>query len=383
LLIADLTGRASCSNQAEREHARDNAATLIKVLVEQTLSPWQVIELGGGHVFACAPSESFQAAQTLVEILEGMYVSFRRALERTARTTSCTCSACRNLSNLDLNFFVHFGSHAWKSQAGHIRATGKDVNLLHQLATDSVGDAKGPRSYAAYTQAVTEALPFGEMLAAMQVHKRAWPEVGEVLLYLQDLHAVWDRKCGEFRVSVQPEQALISMAFDFPLPPALLWEYITNPEQRKLLLGSDWQRLEQPMRGRTGPGAVFYCAQGDRMLTQSVLDWQPFEQYTTNDSHRMPFVNANRTYRIDPTPGGSRLQVICGKAQGPLALRWIGNLMVRSTMMRSMPHRARALLDLITSDLAAGRARFRPPNEFPTDVVRVSTEEDVDRHSAS
>lgn len=52
----------------------------------------------------------FLQGQSLLDMIESTYASFRKALELMVINTTCTCNACRNLPNLDLKFFVHYGS---------------------------------------------------------------------------------------------------------------------------------------------------------------------------------------------------------------------------------------------------------------------------------
>ena len=52
-------------------------------------------------------------------------------------------------------------------------------------------------------------------------------------------------------IEVRPEDALVKFEYEFPVPPPILWEYITKPEYRAILFGSDHQEIHNRSQGRT------------------------------------------------------------------------------------------------------------------------------------
>jgi hypothetical protein len=110
LIISDITGYSKYVNESELEHARDSLTALLNLLIHHTQSPLVLSKLEGDAVFSYAPAGGFLQGQSLLDMIESTYASFRKALELMVINTTCTCNACRNLPNLDLKFFVHFGS---------------------------------------------------------------------------------------------------------------------------------------------------------------------------------------------------------------------------------------------------------------------------------
>ena len=127
-------------------------------------------------------------------MIETTYASFRKALELMVINTTCPCNACRNLPNLDLKFFVHFGS------------------------------------------------------------------------YVYDMHTVWERLKDTVRIEVRPEEALLIREYTFPIPPSILWEYLTKPEYRAILLRVNKVELENKVKGRTAVDSVYDCYHGDKVV---------------------------------------------------------------------------------------------------------------------
>ena len=85
LLLADISGYTSFVTQTELEHAEEILTSLIEEIVGQTRAPLKVLELEGDAVFSYAPEGGFSGRQTLVDMIEQMYVAFAR--RRTSTTT--------------------------------------------------------------------------------------------------------------------------------------------------------------------------------------------------------------------------------------------------------------------------------------------------------
>ena len=221
--------------------------------------------------------------QTLVEMVESTYVAFRTALELMILNTTCTCAACRNLKDLDLKFFVHCGSFTIQKLNEYHELLGNDVNLVHRLAKNHIKEQTGFRAYAAYTQAVIEKMGLEEIAANMSSHRETFADVGEVQLYVQDMQNVWEGRGKESRIRVEQNNLLAKLESNLPYPTTMVWQYITDPRFRTVLNGSDSQELKDLSAGRAGIGSTYVCAHGKSRPLQPILDWEPFDQYTTCD----------------------------------------------------------------------------------------------------
>ena len=375
LIISDITGYSKYVNESELEHARDSLTALLNILIDHTQSPLVLSKLEGDAVFSYTPSGGFLQGQTLLDMIESTYASFRKALELMVINTSCTCNACRNLPNLDLKFFLHFGSFMIQKIGNYNELVGNDVNLVHRLVKNHIKEETGIKAYTALTLSVLDALHLEDFESNLTPYRETFADVGEVQMYILDMHGVWERLQNSVRIEVRPEEALVKFEYEFPVPPPILWEYITKPEYRTILHGSEKQEIRNRSQGRTGVDSVYYCAHGKDVSMHRILDWRPFEHYTTNDTHPPPGVTANYTFKLEPTKNGTRLIHLWGRARGNWLLSKISDLVVKFMISSHNSKNAERFLQRIQQDLADGTAFVSPPIEIDKDqVVSLTTQ---------
>jgi hypothetical protein len=360
LIISDITGYSKYVNESELEHARDSLTALMNILLDHTKSPLVLSKLEGDAVFSYAPAGGFLQGQSLLDTIESTYLSFRKALELMVLNTTCTCNACRNLPNLDLKFFVHFGSYMTQKLGTFTELVGNDVNLVHRLAKNHIQEETGCKAYTAFTQAVMDRLGLAEFQNSLISHREAFADVGEVQMYVYDMHTVWERLKDRARIEVQPEEALIILKYEFPVPPSILWEYVTKPEYRAIMLGANKVELRNQSQGRTGVDTVFYCYHGNMETPQLILDWRPFEQFTTDDSNQ--FGTTSRiTCKLEPTQTGTLLIDLMGKPRGAWLKVMLFSLLGKFFIAPQIAKFAEQLRQRIQQDLADGSVTISPP----------------------
>lgn len=381
LIISDITGYTSYLSASELEHAEATLTSLLRLLIEHTQSPLVIAKLEGDAIFSYAPKGSFLQGQSLIEAIETTYLSFRQALELMQLNTSCTCNACRNISRLDLKFFVHFGSFIIQDLGAYSELLGTDVNLLHRLVKNQIFEQLDLLAYAVYTEQAVASLEIQEISARMHSHVESYESVGEVKMYVQDMHGVWERERERVRFVVTPQETATYAEHDFQIPAVTLWDYITKPEYRSLFMGADRQDIVLDENNRIGRGSIYYCAHGNRILEHAILDWQPVEQYTTRE--RLPLRGAYIycTYRLVPIEGGTRLTISNSRVKGPWLSRLIGNRMMPRFVPGMMEKGSHALEERIRADILQGNLiSVRPPEDYSLDIsqaVKNSLESDL------
>jgi hypothetical protein len=369
LIIADITGYTAFLSESELDHAKDSLRDLLDLLIEHTIPPQVISRLEGDAVISYAPEGSFQDGQTLVELIEGTYVEFRRALDLMVLNTSCNCLACRNIANLDLKFFVHYGRFALEPLPQYTELVGTDVNLIHRLTKNSVTEDLGYHAYVLYSQAALEHLGIPELFDELTPHAESYEHIGEVQIYLLDMHPIWETRKHRYHIVVEPGDEVYSLEEDYPLPPALLWEYFTKPEYRAIVLGSDSQRIEDMKEGRLADGSVYICAHGKNMIQQSIVDWHPFEQYTVKTP--MPGGGFNFTTTcFTPHEGGTTATLYFGKAQGgPALIRGFMNYGNRKMVGPTIQEGLEVMRVLIESEIKAGKIAQQQVNHIQDDQI--------------
>jgi hypothetical protein len=368
LIISDITGYSKYVNESELEHARDSLTDLLNILIHHTQSPLVISKLEGDAVFSYASEGGFLQGQSLLDMIESTYASFRKALELMVINTTCTCNACRNLPNLDLKFFVHFGSYMTQKLGNYLELMGNDVNLVHRLAKNHIKEETGFKAYAAFTQSVMDALGLEDFQNSLTPHREAFADVGEVQMYVHDMHQVWERLKDRVRIEVRPEEALLIREYMFPVPASILWEYLTKPEYRALVLGASKMEIRNGAQGRAAVDSVYYCYHGKMETRQLILDWQPFEQYTIDGATPLG-VSFNTTFKLEPANDGTRLIYLWGKARGAWIMCKLNDLLQKMIFAPQNDQGMEKLRQRIGQDLADGTAFVSPPIDVDKDQV--------------
>jgi hypothetical protein len=354
LVVADITGYTAYLSDSELEHARDSLNAFLELLVEYTRRPLLISRLEGDAVFSYAFDEQVLEGQILVDLIESTYLAFRKARQMMVINTTCTCRACANIPNLDLKFFLHHGRYAFQDVGDYKELVGTDVNLIHRLAKNTIVASTGIRAYAAYTAAVMAAIGLAEFAASLTEHTEQYDHIGQVKIFVQDLDALWQQRRDAQRYEVRPENTLYRTDAVFPLPPAELWPYLTHPKHRAIVHGSIRQELIEQPNGRIGVGAVYECVHSTYKSRNTIVDWHPFEQYTTVETTPVPRTYAYVTYLLEPVDAGTRLAYVASRAYGPPLLRQLSSLTAAPVLARRMRKSFATFLDYINEEIATG-----------------------------
>jgi len=207
-----------------------------------------------------------------------------------------------------------------------------------------------------------DTLGLADFQNSLTPHRETFADVGEVQMYVLDMHSVWKRLKDRVRIEVQPKEALVTHTHEFPVPPSILWEYVTKPEYRAILMGASKLEIRDQLQGRTGVDSSFYCYHGDMETRQLILDWRPFEGFTTDDSNPMG-MTSRVTYKFEPTETGSRLIHYWGKPRGPWLRVMMFTLLAKFVYAPQVDKWAEKLHQRIQQDLADGTTFVSPPIE--------------------
>ncbi len=283
LLLADITGYTGYLQATELEHAQDVLADLLETIVE-TLQPVFVLsKLEGDAAFAYAAASSLNPTM-IMDTVEAVYFAFRKRLRDIDHATSCDCNACVLIPGLDLKFFLHFGEYVVRRIAGTEELTGADVVLAHRLMKGSAGEAVQGSAYAAYTAATMDKVGMNPELLGFRPHTDHFDDIGDVELFVQDLHARWAFEQERQRVYVSKDEAVAEVEVDVPVEPAVIWEYASDHSKRM-----QWQPgltgIDMVTDGRLGAGSTNHCMHGPDTTIEHVADWRPFSYYTTQYEH--------------------------------------------------------------------------------------------------
>ena len=306
LVLADISGYSTYLAGVELDHAHGVLTDLLELIIERFRPALTISKLEGDAVFAYVPGQKLTRGETLLEVVESTYVAFRDRVEAIRRRTSCECRACRAIPSLDLKFLLHYGEFMGQTVSGIRELVGTDVNLVHRLLKNHVSQATGWRAYMLLSQKAL--FQIGVPLQAMHTQEETY-DLGTLETYSVNLGTRYQELVEARRVYVRPEEAYITYTHDYPVPPAILWDWLNDPYKRAQAAPQEvkFVPVDRPA-GRTGAGARNHCVHGKNVaMRETVLDWRPFEYFTVEQMYS-GFVE-RATFELEPLPEnrGTRL----------------------------------------------------------------------------
>ncbi|HLE27393.1 MAG TPA: DUF2652 domain-containing protein [Anaerolineales bacterium] len=358
LVLADISGYTSYLAGTELEHAQEILTELLETIVDHFKSMLTISKLEGDAVFGYVADAKAPRGETLLELIEGTYVAFRDRVEAVRRRTTCQCNACRAIPTLDLKFMLHYGDYIRQQVSGINELVGSDVNLVHRLLKNHIGEATGWRAYALFTEAGLAHL--GVRPEGMHEQPETYEHLGEVKTFSLNMQARYQELVEARRVFVPPEEADVVFTYDFAAPPPMVWTWLNDPQKRVLWDGNDAVVPVLRPGGRTGPGARNHCMHGKNVTNvETILDWRPFGYWTQETSSGPMLI----TWKFESTPdgGGTRMSVyVRGKMRLPKPLvRPLLNFMMKKV------YDIRKLFDKMARLMAEEMAREQAAEAAP------------------
>ncbi len=305
LVLADISGYTSYLAGVELDHAHEILTDLMETIVGKFTTVLTLSKLEGDAVFAYTPEAKLPRGETLLELIETTYMAFCDRRDSSHRRTTCACRACQGMPALDLKFFVHHGDYIVQQISGIRELVGSDVNLAHRLMKNHLTEATGWKAYVLFTERGLEHL--GVRPAEMHAQIETYEHLGHVPTHSFDLHARRAELLDARREVVEPPDADYVVTCEYPAPPPVVWEWLTEPRRRDLWAhGVKFSPVARP-RGRTGAGAVNHCDHGKSTTVETFLDWRPFDYYTAHTEDASTAMV--ETLYLEPLGDGSRTRV--------------------------------------------------------------------------
>jgi hypothetical protein len=244
-------------------------------------------------------------APLLFDTIESTYFAFRRRLRDVVHSTTCDCNACVLIPSLDLKFFVHSGSYVVRRIGRTEELTGADVVLVHRLLKGSAREVIGDDAYLVLTESVLKAIDGDAEALGLLGHVEHF-DVGDIEVFIENLQDRWVVEENRSRAVVSSETAVESFEWTLPRTPQELWPWYTDPRKRL-----EWQEgldsVDEFVDGRRGVGTVNHCAHGGSVTVQEVVDWHPFETFTTRDEINEAGFALTSTTVLTPVDGGTNV----------------------------------------------------------------------------
>jgi Protein of unknown function (DUF2652) len=242
LVLADISGYTGYLAETELDHAHEILAELLGEVVAGLIPPLKLAAIEGDAVFAYGPVDR---GETVLEAVETTYVAFLRLRDVMHTRTTCPCNACRQIGSLDLKFLVHHGEYTLQGLTGTPNPIGSDVNLVHRLLKNTVGAETGWAAYVLLTQAALDAV--GVPSGAFRAGAESYDHLGEIPTWSYDLAARAQLLQAQQEPDVPIEACDWATEVELPAAPAVVWEWLNDPEKLPLWTG-EGNRFEEKER---------------------------------------------------------------------------------------------------------------------------------------
>jgi uncharacterized protein YndB with AHSA1/START domain len=303
LLLADLSGYTGYLTGSEPEEAPMIAGDLVGTVVESLVPPFELVGLEGDAAFLHVDPSRLDGAG-LIATIAASYDAFRRRVESLRLGSSCQCSACRTVPQLDLKFFAHVGTVLPQRIAGRDELSGRDVILVHRLMKDSAPAQAGAKSYALLTDAVVEELQIDPIAAGLQPARQEYEHLGVVEGYVLDGDAL--RAAARSDAAQDTEGTTVAEAQrTIPASADVVWELLTTPTGRQAWEGIELVEELAP-DGRQGIGSMSRCVARRLTTLEEIVDWSPPRRLARRTE--LPDIGpAIVAYALEAADGGTSL----------------------------------------------------------------------------
>jgi hypothetical protein len=342
LSLADISGYTSYLAASELEHAQSVLAELLQLLIDELTPTMTLCEVEGDAIYTYAWEERFTRGETLLELIESIYVRFRDRVDGIRRLTTCQCNACRLIPNLDLKFITHHGAFILQRLAGTEKPVGSSVNMLHRLAKSHVTEETGWRGYSLFSQPAIQQI--GLNTNGMRKLEEEYESLGTIETYTLDLSAHYKELKNHRRLYVSADEADVKFNYDLEATQAVAWEWLNDPAKRTMWEGIDVKSDVRPGE-RAGVGNKSHCSHGDKAISiHTILDWRPLTYFTIEIADPKMGTLGMCTIELTPVDHKTKVEERYKFHRGPRWLMKLGFILMFSSGLKKSIARLQKML---------------------------------------
>ncbi len=317
-IITDISGYTEFLNKSELEHAHEILQALFQAQLTQIEPPFIVSSFRGDAIIMYIPETGFIQPQSVLEALENLYSAFSSTLEQMQYHTTCPCRACKEMSILDLKMVTHYGDFILQQLGDQEELLGADVIVPHRMLKNQVIEKTGIKAYALFSEAAKQALQLPELCEILEDYSESYEHYGELKMAVYDLNAAWKKKKNSERKVVAIEDAWVKFESVVAAPPSLVWDYINNLPLKAELMGFDYSRRMDELGGRVRQDSKFHCVHGDFLYESKIVDWEPFNHFTTLATDNATNLSYYETCFFIPHEMGTKFVSTVSKPEGDI-----------------------------------------------------------------
>lgn len=164
------------------------------------------------------------------------------------------------------------------------------------------------------------------------------PDFDEITVVVKDMHPVYEAAKRVERAFYEPEDVLMTLVTDIPMPLEHVWNYANQSRFRNVIIGSDSYEMVDRKNGRVGAGSTYQCYHGKMTVLQLVMEWLPFERVVLQQLIPIPGRRPTHTIidlQFGMTDEGARFSQTATKPTGPLLQRSLARLMMTARRSRT------------------------------------------------
>jgi uncharacterized protein YndB with AHSA1/START domain len=168
---------------------------------------------------------------------------------------------------------------------------------------------------------------------------------------------------------------MFRVAADIPLPREAVWDYLIQPEHYNVLVAATKIEITDRKGGRVSPGSAFQCYHGDHPMALTVIEWQPFELITNEFMLPPPAAGALGLVelRLTPIEGGTRLEQVFSKINGPLVARTMGTMFMKGMHKKAIDDVDRFRDHIVKLEREKDLRPAAPPTSFVIDAAAMES----------
>ena len=209
-----------------------------------------------------------------------------------------------------------------------------------------------------------EALGLDGFTTNLTRHTETYPGLDPITVWIQDMHPVWERDRDDTRFRIPPDDVLVRVEAQLPVPLGVAWELLLQPRYRSILFGLDRQEPTRRQQGRIAEGSVFTCYHGKSgVTTQTVLALQPLQHMITEDTTPIPGARIFDEISLEPRGDSTVVTITCSRAHGPWLSRFVNDLVGRKLLGPRLGRGLAALREAIEREVAEGTLEIPEPND--------------------
>ncbi|NQV14553.1 DUF2652 domain-containing protein [bacterium] len=184
--ITDITGYTIFLTKSELDHAHNIIEALFDSQLKVISSPMTVSNFQGDAILCYVPEESVTDGTALLNQMRSVYVAFQEQMDAMQVNPPCGCSACANITMLDLKMFLHYGQYLVKSLGDRVEILGSDVITAHRMMKNDVSKETGIHSYLLMTEIAFEKLKLEDRSQQVN-YSQTYEHIGKLDMLVSEL----------------------------------------------------------------------------------------------------------------------------------------------------------------------------------------------------